>query len=61
MKDSSRKITGSIPYLGRTIVICGGSLLIWSLVVMVLSRVSLALGVIVWLLGAAGLTAGMQL
>ena len=60
MKDSSRKITGSIPYLGRTIVICGGSLLIWSLVVMVLSRVSLALGVIVWLLGAAGLTAGIS-
>ena len=60
MKDSSRKITGSIPYLGRTIVICGGSLLIWSLVVMVLSRVSLALGVIVWLLGTAGLTAGIS-
>lgn len=60
MKDSSRKITGSIPYLGRTIVICGGSLLIWSLVVMVLSRASLALGVIVWLLGAAGLTAGIS-
>ena len=60
MKDSSRKITGSIPYLGRTIVICGGSLLIWSLVVMVLSRVSLALGMIVWLLGTAGLTAGIS-
>ncbi len=60
MKDSSRKITGSIPYLGHVIAVCGGILLIWALVVMVLSRVSLALGVIVWLLGTAGLTAGIS-
>ena len=60
MKDSSQKFTGSIPYLGRVIAVCGGSLLIWALVVMALSRLSLAAGIIAALLGAAGLTAAVS-
>ena len=47
---------GSIPFLLRNTVICAFSLLLWAILMLVLSRISLLLGVLAALAGGAALT-----
>ena len=56
MNDSYFQRKGSIPFLLRNTVICALSLLIWAILMLVLSRISLLLGIIAALAGGAALT-----
>jgi AraC-like DNA-binding protein len=56
MNDSYFQRKGSIPFLLRNTVICALSLLIWAILMLVLSRISLLLGILAALAGGAALT-----
>ena len=56
MNDSFFQRKGSIPFLLRNTVICALSLLIWAVLMLILSRISLLLGILAALAGGAALT-----
>ena len=56
MNDSYFQRKGSIPFLLRNTMICALSLLIWAILMLALSRISLLLGILAALAGGAALT-----